>query len=277
MQALRTNRISVLSVMFVGIFGLSSGPVSHEADLAPEGGLPEPDMDQPDPPSLSLAEYTTRYFHHRVMPGQTLWSIGRAYGVYPPVLADLNGLDDPDVLQPGTVLKVPRDEVAEVRRADSPAWSAASGSAPKTSGSAGSEVSLEGGGSDLGLSLRWPLAVDGRLTSSYGPRWGGFHWGIDVAAPPGTPVLASEAGTVVMAERAGGYGLTVMIKHREGIKTLYAHLSAITVAPGQVVSAGHQVGKVGTTGRSTGPHLHFELRIFGDLVDPEPHLRSPGT
>jgi len=119
----------------------------------------------------------------------------------------------------------------------------------------------------------WPVGGDGgRLTSPFGRRWGGFHLGMDIAAPYGTPVLAADSGTVIDASFRGrrGYGWTVMIDHGGGtVVTLYAHLtSPIPVRVGQVVEKGQIVGYVGLSGRTTGPHLHFEVRIDGRPVDP---------
>lgn len=116
-------------------------------------------------------------------------------------------------------------------------------------------------------SYLWPVV--GNITSPFGPRWRGFHSGVDIAATVGTPVKAADAGTVVTASYMGAYGNTVMVDHGGGrIVTLYAHLSRMVVVPGEVVGRGQVVGYVGTTGRSTGPHLHFEVRLDDQPVDP---------
>ena len=118
----------------------------------------------------------------------------------------------------------------------------------------------------------------GHLASPYGwrrhPMGGGtgHHWGIDIAAPAGTPVLASMAGTVTFTGWFGGYGITVYVAHGGGWETLYGHLSRVFVAPGQQVACAQVIGAVGSTGNSTGPHLHFELRWRGRPVDPVPYL-----
>lgn len=131
------------------------------------------------------------------------------------------------------------------------------------------------------LTDRLPIIapVSGRRSSGFGGRIDpinrspAFHAGIDYAAPRGTPVLATGAGRVVSAGRNGGYGLMVEIDHGGGLTTRYAHLSRITVEAGQTVSAGQRVGKVGSTGRSTGPHLHYETRKHGKAADPTIYLR----
>ena len=118
----------------------------------------------------------------------------------------------------------------------------------------------------------------GRLSSGYGTRIDpilhteSLHPGLDMAAPAGTPVVAAAAGTVTHAGPAGTYGNLVTIKHANGLETRYAHLSAVGVAKGAEVTPGTEIGKVGSTGRSTGPHLHFEVREDGKLMDPKGYL-----
>ncbi|AWN49871.1 peptidase M23 [Methylobacterium terrae] len=130
------------------------------------------------------------------------------------------------------------------------------------------------------LPLRRPVAVDGGLSSTFGYRADPFtrglalHTGIDLRSDHGAPARATAAGTVTQAEYAGGYGNLVEIDHGHGLATRYAHLSAITVVPGQTVAAGQVVGRVGSTGRSTGTHLHYETRIDGEPVDPQRFLRA---
>ncbi len=113
---------------------------------------------------------------------------------------------------------------------------------------------------------------DGIITSYVGPRWGRTHNGIDIVADgrpcKGDPVYAAADGVVVRADWYGGYGNCVIIDHGDGIQTLYAHFSKISVKVGDVVKAGDEVGKIGSTGNSTGPHLHFEVRVDGEIVNP---------
>ncbi|MDQ3384960.1 MAG: peptidoglycan DD-metalloendopeptidase family protein [Actinomycetota bacterium] len=117
-----------------------------------------------------------------------------------------------------------------------------------------------------------------RLSSPFGPRihpifgTARLHAGMDLAAPTGTPIGAAALGTVVTAGVLGGYGNAVVLDHGGGLSTLYAHQSAIAVSVGQVVEPGQVVGLVGSTGYSTGPHLHFEVRVFGRPVDPVNYL-----
>jgi murein DD-endopeptidase MepM/ murein hydrolase activator NlpD len=125
----------------------------------------------------------------------------------------------------------------------------------------------------------WP--VSGTLRSGVGVRsnpFGGssmeFHKGQDIAAPMGTPVIATADGTIVIAGWLRGYGWAVYIDHGNGISTRYGHLSRIDVAVGQTIRRGEQLGLVGSTGRSTGPHLHYEVRINGQPVSPLLYLPS---
>lgn len=110
------------------------------------------------------------------------------------------------------------------------------------------------------------------LTSRYGYRWGRTHQGLDMAAPTGTPIYASDGGTVTIAGWQQGYGNVVYIDHGNGRTTRYGHNSRLTVTQGQKVYKGQQIALCGSTGNSTGPHLHFEIRINGKAIDPGPVL-----
>ena len=116
----------------------------------------------------------------------------------------------------------------------------------------------------------WP--VGGTLTSTFGWRWGRMHEGIDIGAPGGTPIAAAAGGVVIHAGWMGGYGNLVVIDHGGGIATAYGHQSSITVGSGQQVAQGQTIGYVGSTGHSTGNHLHFEVRVNGAAVDPLGYL-----
>jgi murein DD-endopeptidase MepM/ murein hydrolase activator NlpD len=139
-----------------------------------------------------------------------------------------------------------------------------------------------GGGDDV-LSLAnapslWPVV--GPVTSSFGERQdpfngeGAFHAGVDISSSFGTSVRATADGTVEMADRSSGYGREVVIDHGFGIKTVYGHLSGFAITAGQQVTRGQVIGYVGTSGRSTGPHLHYEVRIRNTPVNPHKYLRD---
>lgn len=116
------------------------------------------------------------------------------------------------------------------------------------------------------------------LTSLFGARWGMRHEGLDFGAPEGEPVYAVYPGRVKSAGwNYGGFGQLVIIDHGDGVETYYAHNSQIAVAEGQWVKAGQQISSVGNTGNSFGPHLHFELHVDGEPVDPKPYLLERGV
>lgn len=120
----------------------------------------------------------------------------------------------------------------------------------------------------------WPTT--GQVTSPFGMRWGRMHEGIDIASNAGPPVVAPLAGTVSFAGWQSGYGNLVKINHGNGLETRYGHLSSIAVAKGQPVATGTQIGVMGSTGRSTGTHLHFEVRVGGTPYNPLGALPARG-
>ncbi len=112
----------------------------------------------------------------------------------------------------------------------------------------------------------WPTS--GRVTSGFGTRWGRLHAGVDIGAPTGTPIWATKDGTVIFSGVQSGYGNVVILSHGGGLTTLYGHQSRIAASNGQRVGQGDTIGYVGSTGRSTGPHLHFETRYGSTPRDP---------
>ncbi|MDY6996034.1 MAG: M23 family metallopeptidase [Actinomycetota bacterium] len=121
------------------------------------------------------------------------------------------------------------------------------------------------------------MPTRGMYTSGFGYRWGVLHGGIDIANAIGTPILAAADGVVISAGYEGGYGNMVKLRHSDGTVTLYGHNSSVVVSVGQRVMAGDQIAKMGNTGNSTGPHLHFEVHLNGtDRVDPVGWLAKRG-
>ena len=124
----------------------------------------------------------------------------------------------------------------------------------------------------------WP--IEGRVASSFGEREdpfngeGAFHSGIDIDAPYGTPVRAAGDGEVLSASLGSGYGREIVLDHGHDLRTIYGHLSAIAVLPGQHVTRGQVIGFVGQSGRATGPHLHYEVRVHNVPVNPHNYLRT---
>ncbi|HEX5595082.1 MAG TPA: M23 family metallopeptidase [Micromonosporaceae bacterium] len=121
----------------------------------------------------------------------------------------------------------------------------------------------------------WVLPMkDYTFTSPYGVRWGELHAGIDLAAPEGTPYHAIHAGTVTKAGWYGGYGYCVIVRHADGIESIYGHSAKLMVEEGQEVKAGDVLGLVGNSGHSYGPQLHLEVHVKGEPRDPVPFLRE---
>ena len=142
---------------------------------------------------------------------------------------------------------------------------------PKVTQSTNSSNSSSGASSSVSSSSRFmhPLNGGGTISSTYGSRWGSFHYGLDFAASAGTPIYAAASGKVIYSGyNNGGYGKLIIIDHGNGYQTYYAHCSSLYVNVGDYVSQGQNIAGVGTTGNSTGNHLHFEVRIDGTPVNP---------
>jgi len=123
----------------------------------------------------------------------------------------------------------------------------------------------------------WTSPMTGLVSSDFGPRGGRLHAGVDLVAPIGTPIYAASNGTVLAAGPASGFGRWVKLAHAGGVTTVYGHLDSWTVTVGQAVQVGQLIAYSGNTGRSTGPHLHFETRVQGDAVDPVALYAAHGT
>jgi murein DD-endopeptidase MepM/ murein hydrolase activator NlpD len=223
-------------------------------------------------PGQEIVIPSPEYLCHTVLPDETVISIAEGYQVDPAVLAALpwNELNSVDaVLQPGRRLLVfgaVRPEVARpAPSAPQPAPTAAPTVAPTPpaeqvfdASAVAAPIWPYGDGQFI-----WP--VQGEISQDYHAR----HRGVDIATAFGREVVAADNGAVVKAGWTdAGYGLRVVIDHNIDYITLYAHLSEIYVEEGQVVVKGQVIGRIGSTGNSTGPHLHFELRDFGYLIDP---------
>jgi len=124
---------------------------------------------------------------------------------------------------------------------------------------------------DSGM-FRWPVPASKRISSYFGPRHGRHHDGIDIAARRGTSIIAAASGKVKFVGRMRGYGNVVVINHKSNYHTVYAHNSKNIVRKGQSVSQGEVIAKVGSTGRSSGPHLHFEIRRNNKVANPGKYI-----
>ncbi len=202
----------------------------------------------PDAPELVGVWYT-------VEAGDTVSAIAERNKVPSEDIVELNGLVDPDRLQPGQplflygieeVLRRKAKPVPPVSTPEKPR-----GKAPK---------------------FAWPLRK-GVISSGFGKRGRRMHKGLDIAAEPGTPILAAADGTVLYSDdKQRGYGNLVILEHAHGYVTVYAHNRRNLVDEGETVRQGAPIAEVGSTGRSTGPHLHFEIRRKNKAMDPLVHL-----
>lgn len=208
---------------------------------------------------------------HTVEPGQTLYRIARTYGLPVEELMAANAIDHPRSLKVGQQLSVPG--ATAVLKVVPPGADEAREEQTLISGKTApplvvSRVKL----SDpkrVG-SLEWP--VRGLLYARFGKKGKEPHDGIDLAAPLGTPVKAAAPGTVLYAGEQQGYGLIVIVEHDEDAITLYAHNKDLRVKTGQKIRASQVIATVGESGKTSGPHLHFEVRKKGIPVDPLLHL-----
>ncbi len=154
---------------------------------------------------------------------------------------------------------------------------AAAADAARSARSAGGDGGGSGGG---GSGAGYVLPAAGRTSSCFGSRWGVTHFGVDIAAPIGTPIYAATSGTVQRAGAATGFGQAVYLRGDDGAVTVYGHVNRYFVAAGDRVSAGEQIAEVGNKGQSTGPHLHFEVHpgggLYGGQIDPVPWMAARG-
>lgn len=184
--------------------------------------------------------------YHEVRQGENLYRIGKAYSISHERLAQINGLANPDRLSVGQRIFIPGRRRRLPVNLITPARALTE--AP------GEQEFPRGAGVFV-----WPL-TSGTVTSSFGPRGRSFHDGIDIGAPTGTPVRAARVGTVIFGDRLRGYGNVVIVAHSGGYATVYAHNEENLVRTGDNVRQGQVIARVGRSGRTSGPNLHFEIR-----------------
>lgn len=201
---------------------------------------------------------TTASFMHTVQRGETVWGLARLYNVSMEEIIAANNITDPRTLETGRRLIIPGGSQAAGNSARTVASRAAVRSRP-------AETTEDPG-------FIWP--VSGQISSKYGPRWGKFHYGLDIAASIGTPIVAAAAGKVVTAGWQPRYGYVISIDHLNGWVSVYAHCSKLFVGTGQSVQQGQKIAAVGQTGNTTGPHLHLETIYNGEHLDPLQKLPS---
>jgi len=192
---------------------------------------------------------------HQVAAGENIYRISHRYGVDPKRLAKVNGVRDVTKLRIGQRLFIPG-----ARRRMTPKEQNLANRPPRRAidDSKARKLARTAARSQSSLHFAWP--VKGRISSRFGMRRGRPHEGIDVAASRGTPIYAAESGRVIYSGRQGGYGKVVIVKHAGAYRTVYAHASKLLVKKGDFVERGQKIALVGSTGRSTGPHVHFEIR-----------------
>lgn len=213
------------------------------------------------------AETASGSVEHVVEPGQTAWRIARAYGIEIDELADANGIQDPTQIVAGQILTIPgAREVVDVEPYRGPTTVTATTTASARSSGRGAPV------------YAWPVP-GGQVVSAYGvPRRTHRHTGLDIDGSHGQKIVAAHDGTVVYSgSTMRGYGKTVVVDHGGGIRTLYAHNSALLVQPGERVRRGQAIAKMGQTGNASGVHCHFEVRHDQKPIDPMAHARFEGA
>ncbi len=233
---------------------------------------------------VSCAGIQPRY--HTVRNGDSFDSIAKRYSVPVDALKDKNEWMAENGLKPGKKIYVPFernpawnevDEVIEKAETEEKASGVAPlerpGTAPSDDITSVIPSRKNKNSKELlgGLAFRWP--VSGSISSPFGMRKGSPHEGIDIAAVRGTPVRSARSGHVIFSGAGiSGYGNMIIVRHNDSFATVYAHLSKLTVKKGQFVTRNQMVGKVGSTGHSSGPHLHFEIRNGRLPVDPLDYL-----
>jgi murein DD-endopeptidase MepM/ murein hydrolase activator NlpD len=218
---------------------------------------------------------------YRMEPGETLGEVARRNGVLEEDLLEVNGFRSAAEAKAGRTIFV-LNGPALTAGAGPPGGTGAAAGAPSAA-PPGSAWSSSGGGVTPAAAvgpparLRWPVEAP-RITSLFGSRWGRQHEGIDLQAPIGTPVVAADGGEVVYSgNTVRGYGNMIVLKHADGLMTVYAHNSVLLVKVGAVVRAGDRIALSGQSGHASGPHVHFEVRRAEIPRDPLQFLPGRAT
>jgi lipoprotein NlpD len=196
--------------------------------------------------------------YHTVKPGENLYRIGKRYGVSSDAIARANRIRDVTELRAGQRLYIPRGNKTGFPPAQSQGKATDAPRSARGNAALKKRVRAEAK-RNAKLSFIWPLSRT-KLTSRFGRRNGQPHEGIDLSAPQGTTIRAAESGKVIHSGRLGAYGLVVIVKHAGNYRSVYAHARKLFVRKGQFVEKSQKLAEVGMTGRTTGPHLHFEIR-----------------
>jgi murein DD-endopeptidase MepM/ murein hydrolase activator NlpD len=238
--------IGVVAVIFALVCAGCAGPASG----APTTGSST---------YRSLTRRNSGSSTHVVAPGDTVYHLAQTYGVSTESLMAANSMSDPRDLRVGQLLIIPNGE-----NDDAPATAATFAltnpwSVPPAD-----------------RQFKWPV-VAGVVSSPFGMRNGAMHDGVDIAAPAGTPIYAADDGVVIFVGRLHGYGNVVILQHSGGYVTVYGHNQSNLVNQGERVARGQEIAEMGTSGRASGPNLHFEVRYNNQAQNPLAYLPQPNT
>lgn len=262
------------------------------AETAPEkSAKPAPAASKQPAPAKKPER--VQVLRHEVRPGESIWRLAKKYNVSVTTIVNANKIKEKTVIQPGDSLRIPdrtgvfhktvkKESLAELARR----YKISPEAVKRANGIAGNllppgkEVFLPGAKPLPEIHyvkqkvFAWPIRAKNRLTSGFGwrvhPISGSraFHTGIDIGAARGTPILAAADGVVVFSGDGGSYGNMVILRHKNGLYTVYGHASKLIAKKGKYVKRGQKIALVGSTGASTGPHLHFEVKSTERHVNP---------
>lgn len=211
-------------------------------------------------PDTSFMMISSNTLPHTVSHGESVLSISQKYKVSISDLISANPDADLINLKPGDSIQLPNALESNEDQRPSRIYSKVPRNLIASRSMSG--LSRANNFNTIGTgAMLWPVPSSNTISSKYGPRWGGFHPGIDITAPIGTPIVVTRDGVVISSGWEGGYGKCVIVDHGNGISTRYAHASSLLVKAGQPVKAGQVVAKMGSTGWSTGSHLHYEVML----------------
>lgn len=250
-------------------------------------------------PAPAKKSERVQVLRHEVRPGESIWRLAKKYNVSIATIVNANKIKEKSVIQPGDTLRIPdrtgvfhktarKESLTELARR----YKVSPETVKRANGIAGNllppgkEVFLPGAKPLPEIHyvkqkvFAWPIRAKNRLTSGFGwrvhPISGSraFHTGIDIGAARGTPILAAADGVVVYSGDGGSYGNMVILRHKNGLYTVYGHASKLIARKGKYVKRGQKIALVGSTGASTGPHLHFEVKSTEKHVNPAIALKK---
>ena len=228
------------------LFGVSTNTITWENNIG-----------KSIKPGQELKILPVTGIRHKIKKGDTISKIATTYDVEQEDVTIYNGIDESKLVV-GELIIIPN------------------GVKQKVSSPTVSKTTITQSGTSSSVSNGYYIRpTSGKTTSRFGPRSRGYHYGIDYGAPTGTPIVAAASGTVLKTSCGSGYGKCLVIQHDNGTQTLYAHASVLYVSSGTQVKQGQKIAAVGSTGRSTGPHLHFEIiKSNGQKLNPDKYISN---